>query len=44
MDMDPAVLADQLADLESVPLEERAGKLAELQQTLREALDSSNPS
>ncbi len=44
MDVDPAAVADQLADLESVPLEERAGKLAEIQQTLREALDSSTPS
>ena len=44
MDLDPAALADQLAEIDSLPLEERATILAGLQATLREALDSSDPS
>jgi hypothetical protein len=44
MDLDPTALADQLAEIDSLPLNERAAKLAALHTSLREALDSPNPS
>lgn len=44
MDLDTTALADALAEVDALPLDERAAKIAELHTSLREALDSPNPS